>query len=103
MKRRYLIEHLITLHYKNTVKPLLEQNNVLKAGARCTSLLINGAHSFRRPAEFRAEPRNLGFCRGINRGINRGIRFSAEFDIFHSNNYFSTENDLKIALLQVCL
>jgi len=34
----------------------------------------------------------------------RGIRlFAAEFDVFHSNNYFFAENDLKVALLQVCL
>ena len=53
------------------------------------------------PAEFRGiwvfsavfEPRN-----------SRGIRlFSTDFDVFHSNNYFFTENDLKVALLQVCL
>jgi len=30
-------------------------------------------------------------------------RNAAEFDVFHSNNYFFTENDLKVALLQVCL
>src|SRR6218665_3760538 len=64
---------------------------------------ITRAHSFRGPRNF--EP---------NRGIldsaefNRGIRlftaeYPAEFDVFHSNNYFFTENDLKVALLQVCL
>ena len=57
-------------------------------------ILISRAHSFPRPAEFRAEPRNLG-CRGIwtaefNRGIrlfsavSRGIwRFPFEQLIFH--------------------
>src|SRR6218665_2112911 len=28
-------------------------------------------------------------------------RHAAEFDVFHSNNYFFTENYLKVALLQV--
>ena|SRR6218665_3193513 len=56
------------------------------------------AHSFPRPAEFGFLPRNLS-CE-----IFRVIRlFAAEFDVFHSNNYFFTENDLKVALLQVCL
>ena len=41
-------------------------------------------------AEF--EPRNLP----------RVLSFAAEFDVFHSNNYFFKENDLKVALLQVC-
>ena len=53
-------------------------------------------------------------CSAVNRGIcvfsavvdPRNLppnsSFSAEFDVFHSNNYFSTENDLKVALLQVC-
>src|SRR6218665_983651 len=31
--------------------------------------------------------------------LGHGIRlFAAEFDVFHSNNYFFTENDLKVAL-----
>src|SRR6218665_3076167 len=72
------------------------------------SPMMSRAHSFPRPAEF---PRNLGFLlRNLSRGINRGIRlfpryfvFPAEFDVFHSHNYFFTENDLKVALLQVCL
>src|SRR6218665_2456347 len=50
-----------------------------------------------RAAEFGFLPRNL------SRGIHRGIRLNAaEFDVFHSNNYFFTENDLKVAPLQVC-
>src|SRR6218665_3676846 len=63
-------------------------------------LLICRAHSFLRTAEFRAEPRNLGFYRGIWAAeLGHGIRlFAAEFDVFHSNNYFFTENDLKVAL-----
>ena len=53
-------------------------------------IMISRAHSFPQPTEFRR--------------IYRGFRlFSAEFDVFHSNNYFFTENDLKVALLQVCL
>src|SRR6218665_1933305 len=51
-----------------------------------------------RTAEFGIFPRLL------SRGINRGIRLlPRNFDVFHSNNYFFTENDLKVALLQVCL
>src|SRR6218665_2181803 len=67
------------------------------------------AHSLPPGAEFPAEPRNLGlFPRNLSGGIHHGIRLffrgnSAEFDVFHSNNYFFTENDLKVALLQVCL
>ena len=74
--------------------------------------VITRAHSFPRAAEFRAEPRNLGFFRGFEsaeltaefdffsvRGVPRN---TAEFDVFRSNNYFFTENDLKVALLQVC-
>src|SRR6218665_1813316 len=50
--------------------------------------LINRAHSFPRPAEF------FGF---LPRNFSREIRlFAAEFDVFHSNNYFFTENDLKV-------
>src|SRR6218665_2986092 len=51
------------------------------------------AHSFPRTAEFRAEPRNLGFPRVLSRGIHRGLRqiprYFRGFDVFHSNNYFS--------------
>src|SRR6218665_2355048 len=63
-------------------------------------LLICRAHSFPRPPEFRAEPRNLGFLpRNWAAELGHGIRlFAAEFDVFHSNNYFFTENDLKVAL-----
>jgi len=66
------------------------------------------AHSFPRAAEFRAEPRNLGFYRGIElRNFTTEFAFfprnAAEFDVFHSSNYFFTENDLKVALLQVYL
>ena len=56
------------------------------------------AHSFPTTAEFRAQPRNLGFYRGIEFlprnlgfycGIFRGIRlFAAEFYVFHLNNFF---------------
>src|SRR6218665_667586 len=46
-------------------------------------------------AEF--EPRNLSAEFVVSRGIPRNLRF------FHSNSYFFTENDLKVALLQVCL
>src|SRR6218665_1427518 len=37
-------------------------------------MMMIRAHSFPRPAEFRVEPRNLGFPRHLSRGINRGIR-----------------------------
>jgi len=70
--------------------------------------LITRAHSFRGtrnfepsrgiwvfPADF--EPRNLTAEFVFFRGN------PAEFDVFHSNSYFFTENDLKVALLQVCL
>ena len=60
------------------------------------------AHSFTRPAEFRAEPRNLGFPRNLTTEFFFQ-RNAAEFDVFHSNNYFFTENYLKVALLQVSL
>ena|SRR6218665_2701771 len=71
-------------------------------------LLITRAHSFPRPVEFCAEPRNLGFFRRFEpRNLTAEFVFlpwnSAEFDVFHSNNNFFTENDLKVALLQVCL
>jgi len=46
--------------------------------------LICRAHSFQRLAEFRAEPRNLGF----SAILSRGILFFRGFDVFHSNNYF---------------
>ena len=69
--------------------------------------IISRAHRFPRAAELRAEPLNLGYCRGIEpRNLLRNSSFSrrgAEFDVFHSNNYFFTENDLKVALLQLCL
>ena len=62
--------------------------------------VISRAHSF-------PEFREIWVFRGmLSRGIWRGIRlFTTEFDAFHSNNYFFTENDLKVglALLQVCL
>src|SRR6218665_1915477 len=63
-------------------------------------LLVCRAHSLPRPAEFRAEPRNLGLLpRNWAAELGHGIRlFAAEFDVFHSNNYFFTENDLKVAL-----
>jgi len=70
---------------------------------------ITRAHSFPQTAEFRAEPRNLGFSaeffepRNLPRdsSFSRGI--SADFDVFLSNSYIFTENDLKVALLQVFL
>ena len=59
------------------------------------------AHSFRGAAE---KPAVLGFFpRYLNRGILPRYFYTAEFDVFHSNNYFFTENDLKVVLLQVCL
>src|SRR6218665_1115622 len=46
-----------------------------------------------RAAEFGFLPRNWAA------ELGHGIRlFAAEFDVFHSNNYFFTENDLKVAL-----
>src|SRR6218665_1510194 len=48
-------------------------------------------------------------CHIFNSSINFNVEFnavfvkSAEFDVFHSNNYFFTQNDLKLTLLQVCL
>ena len=69
--------------------------------------IIIRAHSFPRPAEFHAEPRNLLFPRIWAAEFTVEFVFlprnSAVFDVFHSNNYFFTENDLKVALLQVCL
>src|SRR6218665_232900 len=46
-------------------------------------ILIYRAHSFPRAAEFRAEPRNLGFCRGI-----RAAEFTAEFVFLPRNLTF---------------
>ena len=54
----------------------------------------------RKTAEFGFEPRNFTTEFVFFRGIRL---FAPEFDVFHSNNYFFTENDLKVALLQVCL
>src|SRR6218665_1110909 len=70
--------------------------------------LLFRAHSFPWPAEFRAEPRNLGFSaefepRNLTAEFIIFPRNAAEFDVFHSNNYFFTENDLKVAPLQVSL
>ena len=59
--------------------------------------LLLGPTVFRWAAEFRAEPGNLP------RNSSFTAAYTAEFDIFHSNNYFFTENDLKVARLQVCL
>src|SRR6218665_2265031 len=59
-------------------------------------LLICRAHSFPRPrntAEFMFLPAEL----------TAEFVFPRSFDVFHSNNYFFTENDLKVDLLQVCL
>ena len=67
------------------------------------SIIIIRAHSF---SAARGISRNLGF-RGIWAAEymppNSFFFLSAEFGVFHSNNYFFTENDLKVALLQVCL
>ena len=62
-------------------------------------MVIIRAHRFRGP-EFGGVFNRGILIRGI---LNRGIRPAAEFYVFHSNNYFFTENDLKVALLQVCL
>ena len=69
--------------------------------------VISRANSFPLTAIFRVA-RGIWFFSGglITAEYYRGIRLSAEsaeFDVFHSNNYFFTENDLKVALLQVCL
>src|SRR6218665_463586 len=53
------------------------------------------------PTVFRG-PRNFEPSRGIwvfTAELGHGIRlFAAEFDVFHSNNYFFTKKDLKVAL-----
>ena len=60
-----------------------------------------------RAQSFRARgvPQNLGLTpRDLGRGNTADFRlFTAEFDVFHSNNYIFTENYFKVALLQVCL
>ena len=93
-----------------SMKNFLRRVNYLSNGdVDLYKTLIGRAHSFvPRAAEFRADPRiwvfpaeflprnsprNSSFCRGNPAG----------FDVFHSNSYFFTENDLKVALLQVCL
>jgi len=49
---------------------------------------IGRAHSFPWTMEFRDEPRNLGFYKP-SCTISHGIHlFAAEFDVFHSNNFF---------------
>ena len=79
----------------------LSLSNLVHIGAFCFMIR---AHSFPRPAEFRADRVIWGFFRGIEpRNNTVEFFFSADLDVFHSNNYFFTENDLKVALLQVCL
>src|SRR6218665_3880350 len=62
---------------------------ILKFFVLCGTVLITRAHSFLRPAGFRAEPRNLGFSAELGRGSCfsteiRGIwRFSFEQLFFH--------------------
>jgi len=56
--------------------------------------MMTKAHSFPRSAELRADPRNLDFFRGIEpQNITAEFVFlprnAVEFDVFHSNNYFS--------------
>jgi len=71
----------------------------------CRTIVTTRAHSFPRAAEFRAEPRDFGFLpRDWAAEFHCGISsFPRYFDVFHSNNYFLTEIDLKVALLQVFL
>jgi len=62
---------------------------------------MNRVHSFPQATEIRGI---WVFAADFEPRDHRGIRlFPAEFDVFHSNNYFFIENDLKVALLQVCL
>ena len=64
--------------------------------------MTSRAHSF--PRNFEPSWGICFFLRNWAAEFYRRIRlFPAEFDVFHSNNYFFTENDLKLALLQVCL
>src|SRR6218665_2716622 len=67
------------------------------------------AEAAKRPSARPTVFRHFGFSRGIlRRGIYLGIRlFSAEFPrnltVFIRTAIFLTENDLKVALFQVCL
>ena len=71
-------------------------NDDLQTTDSDATLIISRAHSFFR------EPRNFEPSRGIwvfTAELGHGIRlFAAEFDVFHSNNYFFTKKDLKVAL-----
>src|SRR6218665_2395524 len=58
-------------------------------------LLICRAHSFPRPRNFEPSGGIWVFTAELGHGIRL---FAAEFDVFHSNNNFFTENDLKVAL-----
>jgi len=58
---------------------------------------MSRAHSFPRTRNFAPAPRNF------NAEFVFLPQKSAEFDVFHSNNYFFRENDLKVARVQVCL
>ena len=58
-------------------------------------------HSFPRPRNFDPTRGIWVFAAELSREILP--RDTAEFDVFHWNNYFFTENGLKVALLQVRL
>src|SRR6218665_2095981 len=101
------IKRLLLLQYSHseTCYAALVYNKLFKAArtqATCISVrylqntVIIRAHSFRVPRPFRV---TLGLYRGI---LGAEFVFPVEFDVFHSTNYFFTENDLKVALLQVC-
>src|SRR6218665_1833151 len=58
--------------------------------------LVTRAHSFRGPRNFEPTAELVFFPRNLGRGLSRkyrGIRLfprgTAEFDVFHSNSYFS--------------
>ena len=91
------------IHKKNLVSdPLPSEANpspFWTSTCRRHEIHITRAHSFpRNPAEFGFFPRIFE-----PRNFPRNSSFCQEFDVFHSNNYFFTENDLKVALLQVSL
>jgi len=52
--------------------------------------MMTRAHSLPWTVEFRAELRNLGFYHWIEPwNSSFSCRMSAEFDVFHSNNFFN--------------
>src|SRR6218665_3800517 len=67
----------------------------------CIYIYNGGGYLSVGPTVFRG-PGNFEPSRGIwvfTAELGHGIRlFAAEFDVFHSNNYIFTENDLKVAL-----